>query len=107
MRGEDSHGDYANYNKSSVIASANVPDDYTVGGYVHYMAVCHHISCLVGDYLYHSYIRLWIRAGDRHRDNQNACDRFCAVHLACSFGLDCSMAGNNQNHFKRRLSRWK
>lgn len=27
--------------------------------------------------------------------------------LGYGFGLDCSMAGNNQNHFKRRLSRWK
>lgn len=103
----DSHGDYENYYKSSVIACANMPDNHTVGGSVHYMAVCHRISCPVGSYLYHGCIRVWIRAGDGHRDDQNACSRLCALHLACPFRLDCGVAGNNQDQFKRRLSRWK
>lgn len=39
------------------------------GGHVHYMAVRNCISYPVWDYLYHSYIGIWIRAGNRHRDD--------------------------------------
>ena len=46
-----------------------VPDNHTAGGYVHHMAVCNGISYHVGHYLYHSYIGVWIRAGNRHRDD--------------------------------------
>ena len=55
--------------KDPVIASAYKPDNRTVDGHVHYMAVCNCISYPVWDYLYYSYIRVWIRAGNRHRDD--------------------------------------
>ena len=41
----------------------------TTGGHVRHMAVRNCISYTVRDYLYHSYIGIWIRAGNRHRDD--------------------------------------
>lgn len=62
---------------------------------------------LSGNYLYHSNIKLWIRARDRYRSAQNAFGWFCALCPACTLRLGGRVAGNNQNQFKRRLSRWK
>ena len=64
-----SHGSCKNYYKNFVIAGAYMPDDYTAGGYVHHMAVCNSISHPVGNHLYHSYIGVWIRSRNRHRDD--------------------------------------
>lgn len=69
MKGVDSHGNCKTHYKDPVIASAYKPDNRTVDGHVHYMAVRNCISYLVWDYLYYSYIRVWIRAGNRHRDD--------------------------------------
>lgn len=76
-------------------------------GHVRHMAVRNRISYPVGDYLYHSNLRLWIRAGDRYRSIQNASCRFCTLYPACPFRLGSGMAGNNEDQIKRRLSTWK
>lgn len=93
--------------ESDFTASEDMSDNHTTGVYVCYMAVCNRISYLVGDYLYHSNIKLWIRARDRYRSAQNAFGWFCALCPACTLRLGGRVAGNNQNQFKRRLSRWK
>ena len=69
MKGVDSHSSCKTHYKDPVIASAYKPDNRTTGGHVYYMAVCNCISYPVRDYQYHSYIRVWIRAGNRHRDD--------------------------------------
>ena len=69
MKGVDSHGNCKTHYKDPVIASAYKSDNRTTGGHVHYMAVRNCISYPVRDYLYHSYIRVWIWAGNRHRDD--------------------------------------
>ena len=55
---------YKNGVTDSVIASVYKPDNCTTGGHVRHMAVRNCISYPVRDYLYHSYIRVWIRAGN-------------------------------------------
>ena len=65
MKGVDSHGNCKTHYKDPVIASAYKSDNRTTGGHVHYMAVRNCISYPVRDYLYHSYIRVWIRAGNK------------------------------------------
>ena len=60
MKGVDSHGSCKTHYKNPVIASAYKPDNRTAGGHVHYMAVRNCISYPVWDYLYHSYIGVWI-----------------------------------------------
>ena len=60
---------YKNGVTDSVIASVYKPDNCTTGGHVRHMAVRNCISYTVRDYLYHSYIGVWIRAGNRHRDD--------------------------------------
>ena len=69
MKGVGSHGSYKTYYKDTVIAIAYKSDNRTAGGKVHYLAVRNCISYPVRDYLYHSYIRVWIWAGNRHRDD--------------------------------------
>ena len=64
VKGVDSHGNCKTHYKDPVIASAYKSDNRTTGGHVHYMAVRNCISYPVRDYLYHSYIRVWIRAGN-------------------------------------------
>ena len=64
MKGGDSHGSCKTHYKDSVIASVYKPDNCTTGGHVRHMAVRNCISYPVRDYLYHSYIRVWIRAGN-------------------------------------------
>jgi len=97
VKGVDSHGNCKTHYKDPVIASAYKPDNRTVDGHVHYMAVCNCISYPVWDYLYYSYIRVWIRTGDRHRSGQDACGRFYTLYPACAFWLGSGVAGNNQN----------
>ena len=80
-----------------------MPDSRTVNGHVRYMAVRNRISYPVGDYLYHSNLRLWIRAGDRYRSIQNASCRFCTLYPACPFRLGSGMAGNNEDQIKSNL----
>lgn len=62
MKGVDSHGSCKTHYKNPVIASADKPDNHTAGGHVRYMAVRNCISYPVWNYLYHSYIGVWIRA---------------------------------------------
>ena len=83
--------------ESDSFASADMPDSRTTDGHVCYMAVRNRISYPVGDYLHHSNFRLWIRTGNRHRAGQDAWDRFCPLHPACSFQLGGRVAGNNQD----------
>ena len=106
MKGVGSHGSCKTHYKDSVIASAYKPDNRTAGGHVHYMAVRNCISYPVWDYLYHSYIGIWIRAGNRHRSEQNAFGRFYTLYPACTFWLGGDVAGNNQNQIDGRLKRW-
>ena len=103
MKGIGSHGSCKNYYKDFVIASADMPDVDTTDTYVQHMAVCNCISYLVWNYLHHSYIGVWIRTGNRHRGNQNACDRLYIVYSAYSRWLGCSVAGSNQNSIDGRL----
>lgn len=102
----DSHGSCKTHYKDPVIASAYKPDNRTTGGHVHYMAVHNCISYPVRDYLYHSYIRVWIRAGNRHRDDWNAC---CGVRTVCA-AYHCKLvrcvAGSNKNQIDGRLKGW-
>ena len=69
MKGVGSHGSCKTHYKDSVIASVYKPDNCTTGGHVRHMAVRNCISYTVRDYLYYSYIGVWIRAGNRHRDD--------------------------------------
>lgn len=69
MKGVDSHGSRKTHYKNPAIASAYKPDNRTTGGHVRYMAVRNSISYPIWDYLYHSYIGVWVRAGNRHRDD--------------------------------------
>ena len=69
MKGGDSHGSCKTHYKDSVIASVYKPDNCTTGGHVRHMADRNCISYTVRDYLYYSYIGVWIRAGNRHRDD--------------------------------------
>lgn len=69
MKRGDSHGSCKTHYKDSVIASVYKPDNCTTGGHVRHMAVRNCISYTVRDYLYYSYIGVWIRVGNRHRDD--------------------------------------
>lgn len=68
MNGVDSNGSCKTHYKDSVIASACKPDNYTIGGHVHYVAVRNCISYPVWDHLHHSYIRVWIWTRNKHRN---------------------------------------
>ena len=35
--------------------------------------------------------------GNKHRDDKNACNRFCTLHPACPLRLGSGVAGNNQD----------
>ena len=97
MKGVGSHGSCKNYYKDFVIASADMPDVDTTDAYVQHMAVCNCISCPVWNYLHYSSLRIWIRAGNRHRSGKNAFGRFYTLYPACTFWLGGDVAGNNQN----------
>ena len=107
MKAVDSHENCKDHCESDFAATADMSDNHTAGVHVPYMAVRNRISYLVRDYLYYSNIKLWIWAGDRYRSIQNASCRFCTLYPACPFRLGGHVAGNNQDQFKRRLSRWK
>ena len=87
MKGVGSHGSCKNYYKDFVIASADMPDVDTTDAYVQHMAVCNCISCPVWNYLHYSSLRIWIRAGNRHRSGKNAFGRFYTLYPACTFWL--------------------
>lgn len=106
MKGVGSHGSCKNYYKDFVIASVDMSDVDTTDVYVLHVAVCNCISCSGGNYLHNSSLRLWVRAGNRHRSEQNAFGRFYTLYLTCTFCLDGDVAGNNQNQIDGRLKRW-
>ena len=83
-----------------------MPDVDTTDAYVQHMAVCNCISCPVWNYLHYSSLRIWIRAGNRHRSGKNAFGRFYTLYPACTFWLGSGVAGNNQNQIDE-VDHWR
>ena len=102
MKGVGSHGSCKNYYKDFVIASADMPDVDTTDAYVQHMAVCNCISCPVWNYLHYSSLRIWIRAGNRHRSGKNAFGRFYTLYPACTFWLGVQFVQSSSTEQRSR-----